>query len=127
MKRAEERAYRLGQYEIIEGWDGAIRWETHTGLAGLKGGGCFLEGKVLVLEPPEIEKPGYFKTEFLEHLRKLPPWQKTKYYCHSYAFHKCKTGTRTTLGRKGGSLRKGTPSRLGVFHRLVQSVKGEDE
>jgi hypothetical protein len=127
MERAEDRAYRLDQYEIIEGWDGAIRWETHSGLAGLKGGRCFLEGTVLVLEPPEIEKAGFFKTEFLEHLRKLPRWQKTKYYCHSYALHKCKTGTRATFGRKGESLKKRTPSRLKVFQRLVQSVKGEDE
>jgi len=107
MERAEDRAYRLDQYQIIEGWDGA-----HAGLAGLKGSRCFLEGTVLALEPPEIEKAGFFKTEFLEHLRKLPQWQKTKYYCHSHALHKCKTGTRTTLGRKRESLKKGTPSRL---------------
>jgi hypothetical protein len=68
-----------------------------------------VEGTILILGPPEIEKAGFFKTEFLEHLKKLPRWEKTAYYCHSHAVFRCETGARVSLPEKEG-VRKRSPS-----------------
>ena len=45
----------------------------------------------------EAENPGLLKREFMEHLCKLPAWEKTKCFCSSHAIHKCKTGGRVSF------------------------------
>ena len=42
--------------------------------------------------PGDNAGPGFLKGEFLDHLNKLPKWEKTKYYCTSYKIYECKTG-----------------------------------
>ena len=84
--------------------DGTLRWESHAGLSGLKTGKCLIIGNVLVIGPSERERPGYLKREFLEHLNRLPPWDKTEYYCPSHVLYRCQTGARISFdARQSGS------------------------
>jgi len=90
----ESKSYRLAQYCIDEKSNGEIWWETHGGLGSLKKGKCFIQGDILFIGPPEAEEAGFLKREFLERLRKFPPWMKTKYYCSRYSIHECSTENR---------------------------------
>lgn len=89
-----ELSYKLGRYKIIEGTIGELWWESHCGLGSVQTGRCFIEGNILILGPREAENPGLLKREFMEHLSKLPAWEKTKYFCSVNAIHKCNTGER---------------------------------
>ena len=86
-----EVSYKLGRYKIIEGTGGGLWWESHSGVGNTKTGRCFIEGNILIIGPSETEKSGFLKTEFMEHLNRLPPWRKTKYYCSSHAIYNCET------------------------------------
>jgi len=86
------RSYRLGRYEIIEKGNGEIWWETHAGFGRVRTGNCFIIENILFIGPHKMETPGFLKGEFIEHLNKLPKWEKTKYYCSSYTFYNCNTG-----------------------------------
>jgi len=88
----QERSYRLAQYEIILESNGRIRWRAHGGFANTKSGKCFIEGNVLFIGPSEKSEAGLLKNEFREHLKRLPQWDMTKYYCPSYTLHACKGG-----------------------------------
>ncbi len=94
----EERSYRLAQYEIILKGSGEIWWKAHGGFADARSGTCFIEGNVLFIGPSEVNRHGFLKNEFLNYLKELPEWNRTKYYCSSYTLHAC----------KGGSVRDGT-------------------
>ena len=84
--------YRLAEYKIIEGEDGHIWWETHSGFCAVKKGRCFANGNVLFIGPGHTsEENGFLKGEFLDQLNRLPKWGKTKYYCTSFNIVKCKT------------------------------------
>jgi len=88
----KDTSYRLGRYEIIKKENGEVGWEAHAGFGGLRAGRCFIEGEILLIGPYETEKLGFLKGEFIQHLNKLPKWEKTKYYCSSYTIYNCKTG-----------------------------------
>lgn len=87
-------SYRLSEYKIIESEHSDLCWETHFGFGSLKFGKCFIRGNILFIEPSNSYEPGFLKGEFLDHLYKLPKWEKTKYYCSSYTILKCKSGRR---------------------------------
>jgi hypothetical protein len=87
-----DTAYRLAEYKIIEKKHGELWWETHIGLGSLKSGKCCINGDILFLKPSNSKEPGFLKGEFLDHLNRLPKWEKTKYYCASYKIYKCKSG-----------------------------------
>ncbi len=89
-------SYRLGQYKILEDDSGALWWESHTGLGGLAGGRCFIRGDILLLGPSKSEEPGFLKREFLEKLRHLPKWNKTKLYCPNIELFVSRSGARVT-------------------------------
>ncbi len=93
----QHTAYRLGEYKIIENEHGDLWWETHIGLGSSKSGKCFINGDILFIKPSDSTGPGFLKGEFLDHLNKLPKWEKTKYYCASYKIHECKSGSRKPL------------------------------
>ena len=93
----QHTAYRLGEYKIIEYEHGDLWWETHIGLGSLKSGKCFINGDILFIKPSDSTGPGFLKGEFLDHLNKLPKWEKTKYYCASYKIHECKSGSSKPL------------------------------
>jgi hypothetical protein len=88
--------YRMGEYKIIESDSGELTWETHGGFGALQQGRCFRKGQILFMEPAEIDAPGFLKREFLEHLKKLSVWSKTKYYCNGVQIHHCTTNTTVT-------------------------------
>jgi hypothetical protein len=85
-------AYKLSEYKIIENVYGDLVWECHFGLGSFKNGKCFINGDILYLMPGVNAGPGFLKGEFLDHLKKLLKWKKTKYYCTSYKIYECKTG-----------------------------------
>jgi hypothetical protein len=93
----QNTAYRLTEYKIIENEHGDLWWETHIGLGSLKSGKCFINGDILFLKSSDSIGPGFLKGEFLDHLNKLPKWEKTKYYCASYKIYECKSGSRKPL------------------------------
>ena len=105
----ENKSYKLAQHEIIESGNGTLRWESHAGLSALKAGKCLIIGNVLVIGPSEIEKPGFLKREFLEHLNKLPQWDKTEYYCPSHVLYRCETGAKISFDAKKGESRDEPP------------------
>jgi len=86
----KKTSYRLAEYEIMEVSDGSIWWKAHVGFGAAASGKCFIEGNVLFISSPmEMEEPASLKNEFLEHLRSLPKWEKTRYYCTRYELHAC--------------------------------------
>jgi len=86
--------YRLSEYKIIEDENGALWWEAHTGLGELKRGKCFTIGDILFIGAKKMEEPGFLKNEFLEKLKPLQEWGKTKYYCLSHDIRTCKSGRK---------------------------------
>jgi len=99
----QNTAFRLGEYKIIENEHGDLWWETHIGLGSSKSGKCFINGDILFIKPSDSMGPGFLKGEFLDHLKKLPKWEKTKYYCASYKIHECKSGrSKPLFGRLDG-------------------------
>jgi hypothetical protein len=67
--------YRLGEWKIIESDTGELRWEAHFGFGGLQEERCFRKGMILFIGPAEINRPGLFKGEFLDHLKPcFPRW-----------------------------------------------------
>jgi hypothetical protein len=101
----QNTAYRLAEYKIIENEHGDLWWETHIGFGSLKSGKCFINGDILFIKPSNSAGPGFLKGEFLDHLNKLPKWEKTKFYCTSFKIYECKSG-------KTQSLFEGRDSRL---------------
>jgi hypothetical protein len=93
----QHAAYRLGEYKIIEYEHGDLWWETHIGLGSSKSGKCFINGDILFIKPSDSMGPGFLKGEFLDHLKKLPKWEKTIYYCASYKIYECKSNRSKPL------------------------------
>jgi hypothetical protein len=77
----EKNTYRLGEYLIKEYDDNALRWTAHHGFGEQWSGKCFILDDILVLEEFTHEEIGYLKGEFLDRIRKLPVWNKTRFYC----------------------------------------------
>jgi hypothetical protein len=99
----QHTAYRLGEHKIIENEHGDLWWETHIGLGSSKSGECFINGDILFIKPSDSMGPGFLKGEFLDHLNKLPKWEKTKYHCASYKIHECKSRrSKSLFGRLDG-------------------------
>jgi hypothetical protein len=90
-------AYKLSEYKIIEHEYGDLWWESHFGLGNLKTGKCFINKNILFIKPSDYTEPGFLKGEFLDHLKKLPRWEKTKFYCTSFKIYKCKSGKTKPL------------------------------
>ncbi len=83
-------AYRLADFEITERY-GTLLWKAHSGFGSTRTGKCFIEGNILFLSPHfEINEASCLKNEFLDHLRTLPKWDRTKYYCTRFEIHECK-------------------------------------
>ena len=106
----QNTAYRLAEYKIIENEHGDLWWETHFGFGSFKGGKCFISGNILFIKPSKSKGPGFLKGEFLDHLNKLPKWEKTICYCASYRIYKCESVRKPPLGRVGIQLDNQTAS-----------------
>lgn len=79
----DELIYRLGHFFLVERNGITLSWVTHSPFGGQRSGRCYILGSILVLLPCDHVEPGYLKLEFHEHLRKLPQWTKTIYYCYA--------------------------------------------
>ncbi len=90
-----EIKYRLGEFIIIEHSGVLLTWVTHIALGAQRSGRCFIIGNILVIGPLDGEEAGHLKLEFHEHLMKLPPWNKTRYYCFASSLRK--VGTEQSL------------------------------
>jgi hypothetical protein len=112
-------AYRLAEYKVIENEHGDLWWETHIGLGSQKSGKCFINEDILFIKPSDSIGPGFLKGEFLDHLSKLPKWEKTKYYCASYKIHKCKSGSGKPIF--DGSDRQGLNKAILLKNGLIQN------
>jgi hypothetical protein len=90
-----EIKYRLGDYIIIEHSGVLLTWVTHITLGAQRSGRCFIVGNILLMGSLDREEAGFLKLEFQEHLMKLPPWNKTRYYCFASSLRK--VGTKQSL------------------------------
>ena len=90
--KTKKAAYRLREYKIFEDEDGLLRWERHAGFGLQQSGKCFIYGEVLILGREHREENGFLIGEFLDRLKKLPIWGKTRYYCFSSDLLDIRTG-----------------------------------
>lgn len=106
--------YRLAHYKIIDNERGGLWWKNYAGLGRVKSGTCLLEGDILFIGHPENEEVGA-RRKFVEHLRQLPKWQKTKYYCFRYTLQTCNPGrarSSDAIGKRPGEWTKRATNRL---------------
>jgi hypothetical protein len=106
--------YRLAHYKIIENERGGLWWKTYAGLGRLKSGTCFVEGDILFIGHPRNEEAGA-RRKFVEHLRQLPKWEKTNYYCFRYTLETCNPGTARSsdaISKRSGEWTKRATNRL---------------
>ena len=89
----EGKTFRLGEYRITDFGASLIHWEAHHDWGG-SDGRCHRLREVLVLGEFEQEKSGYLKGEFLDLLKSLPPWTRTRYFCLASHLHVVGTGRR---------------------------------
>jgi hypothetical protein len=91
-------AYRLGTYRIMEYETGQLWWETHADFGVKRGGECLVSGNILIIKPWSSEKTGPLIGEFLDQIKKLPPWDKTLYWCFSANLLNVRTGKKLKDG-----------------------------
>jgi len=87
-----QNSYRLNEYQISELADRRLWWTSHSGFAIQIGGPCYICGNVLLMGDRCSEENGFMKSEFLDYLKKLPLWNRTRYYCFSSALMDTATG-----------------------------------
>lgn len=90
----QKSAYRLRHYRIIEYENGLLWWEAHYDFGRQRSGECFIYGNILIIGPCKEEKDGSLIGEFLDALKKLPPWDRTLYYCQASELLDTTTGRR---------------------------------
>jgi hypothetical protein len=88
--------YKMGEYKITENNSDDLQWEMHFGMGALKEGKCFRKGQILFLGPARDERSGFFKGEFLDHIKPFPCWLKTRYYCPWPHIRRCDTGKKVS-------------------------------
>jgi hypothetical protein len=74
----EKNRYRLGEYQITEYEDGSLWWNAHHGFAEQQSGRCFTYEDILMFGEFIDKEDGFLKREFLQGLKKLSIWNKTK-------------------------------------------------
>jgi len=125
--------YRLGEYRITDYENGRLSWERHVDFGVQRSGDGYLLGNVLMLGPWSQEENGFLIGEFLDQLKRLPVWNKNRYYCHTSEILEVATGrglTEDFLNRIS-SLEKRTPRGLkpGMFrlgrYRIILSAGNE--
>jgi hypothetical protein len=79
----KKRLYRLGEYRITDYENGRLSWERHVDFGVQRSGDGYILGDVLILGIGNQEENGFLIGEFLDQLKKLPVWNKTRYYCHT--------------------------------------------
>ena len=116
----EKSTYRLGEYQITEYDDGALRWTAHHGFGEQWDGKCFILDGILVLEEVTHKEIGYLKGEFLDRIRNLPGWPKTKFYCFASDLLNVSCGRSLSQ-----DLKDYLPSARGARRNRLQAQKDE--
>lgn len=98
---SEPVSYRLNRYEIVCGPDGQVSWKTWSGFNRLKSGNCLMMEDVLFFGPCDEEQT-CVKGEFLTHLKSLPLWKKTRFFCRSVDLRYSETGRPLALKKDAG-------------------------
>lgn len=88
----EKKEFRLEDYIIAEYDRFMYTWEMNMVLGQHRVGNCFIVGNLLILDPWSHEKDGCLKLEYYGRLRKLPIWNKSRYYCFSPSLRNVSTG-----------------------------------
>lgn len=116
----EKSTYRLGEYQISEYGDGVLWWYAHHGLGQQRSGRCFVHGDLLVIGQFSDEESGFLKREFLDRLKNLPPWRKTKFYCFASELRDVSSGQ---------TLSEDSKNRVPAIQRIsrTQVQAGQDE
>ena len=94
--RKKVSAYKMGEYKITENDSDDLLWEMHFGMGALKEGKCFRKGQILFLGSARDERPGFLTGEFLDHLKPLPCWLKTRYYFSGFHIRRCDSGEKVS-------------------------------
>jgi len=130
-------SYRLDEYKIVESDSGDLTWETHGGFGAIQKGRCFRKGSLLFIGPAETDEPGFLKREFLEHLKTLPAWSKTRQSCKGFEIYRCMTQKPVTKpemmlwilepsDHEAGSLRENTEAVYRLLrYELIMKPTGE--
>lgn len=129
------KAYRLGEYKIMESGTGELRWEAHFGFAQSQEGRCFTKGTILFICPAESDQAGFLKGDFLDHIKAFPAWSKTRHYCRDFEIYSCKTDKRVTKQnmlmwmsspntREGANAQREGAFRLGRYE-MTRNVTGQ--
>lgn len=84
--------YRLDEYLITGYEDVPLSWERHIALGEQLSGRCFICGDILIIGQCSHQESGYLIGEFLDQLRDLPLWNKTRYYCTASSLLDIETG-----------------------------------
>jgi len=117
------KSYRLAEYEITERY-GEIWWKAHAGFGTTRAGKCFIEGNILFLAPHcEVDEATLLKNEFLQYLRKLPKWDRTKFYCTRFEIHECSTAS---ILKKHRPSRMALPRAQTIPHADIKQGNAED-
>ncbi len=88
--------YRLGEYRITDYENGRLSWERHVDFGVQRSGDGYILGDTLILGPASHEENGFLIGEFLDRLKKIPVWEKTRYYCHASELLEVATGRELT-------------------------------
>lgn len=124
--------YRLGEYRITDYEKGRLSWERHVDFGVQRSGDGYILGDTLILGPASHEENGFLIGEFLDRLKKIPVWEKTRYYCHASELVEVATGRELTEDflTRISSLEKRNPTglkpgmfRLGRYRIIVTSDK----
>ena len=104
--------YRLGEYRITDYENGRLSWERHVDFGVQRSGDGYILGDTLILGPASHEENGFLIGEFLDRLKKIPVWEKTRYYCHASELLEVATGRELTEDflTRISSLEKRTPT-----------------
>jgi hypothetical protein len=77
----ETGPFRLSRYRITSIPDKGFVWESWGDGNTVVTGNCSLESGILLMGPPMGLKELQNKREFIQHLRRLPRWQETLFWC----------------------------------------------
>lgn len=89
--------YRHGQYKIIEFFGGDLYWQCHYGFGSYREGRCYVKGEILFFGSAENEGLGFLIGEFIDSIKRLPPWTKTSLFCDHSAIIDCGTDKRVSV------------------------------
>lgn len=89
--------YRHGQYKITEIGTGYLFWQCHFGFGSYREGRCYFKGDILFFGPAENEGIGFLIGEFIDSIKRLPPWTKTRLYCDHISIIDCSTDKMVSI------------------------------